>query len=496
MDAPLLLALARAKHRGGCPAVETVMVGRHYLALSWVPDRRDAFANHGWAWVFLLAPSPELWLLHEKDEAFRFLKAQAVPDQTRRWGLELKGARMEGVEGDPRERWLGLLFQRRTLTGRMEQTRLAFQAIPGRGGVRLDGTDPLTLVRMGLGQPFAAGPPEVVGEPPSLVRWREAWGERLEGALQGEIPEVLPGEERLLDRHHAWSLARAQRILIDQRKATAEKKLREERARLERYGEALRKDLARHQVALHLRDQAARVSAELYRLKGSSGRIALLDGTILDLPEGVRAEEAVQRWFRSVKRAERGIARVAELEFERARQVRELETRGSESEAINEKDSHSRKTRAVQGKAPAKPSQAHASGKGKKGMEKDAKRQDGKGRAFRSVMVESFEVLIGKGDVDNDALTFKVGNPLDFWLHVASVPGSHVIIRNPDKVSEPPREVIERAAQLAAFFSKARDGGKVEVHYCRVADVSKPRGFAPGKVMLKTYKSIRVYPKE
>ena len=129
-------------------------------------------------------------------------------------------------------------------------------------------------------------------------------------------------------------------------------------------------------------------------------------------------------------------------------------------------------------------------------MEKETKRQDGKGRAFRSVMVEGFEVLIGKGDADNDALTFKVGNPCDFWLHVASMPGSHVLIRNPDKVSEPPREVIERAAQLAAFFSKAREGGKVEVHFCRVADVSKPRGFAPGKVMLKTYKSVRVYPKE
>jgi predicted ribosome quality control (RQC) complex YloA/Tae2 family protein len=125
---------------------------------------------------------------------------------------------------------------------------------------------------------------------------------------------------------------------------------------------------------------------------------------------------------------------------------------------------------------------------------RDDKRSDGKGKAFRSVMVDGWEVIIGKGDADNDTLTFKVATGLDFWLHVASVPGSHVIIRNPDKISEPPREVLERAAQLAAFFSKARDGGKVEVHWCRVADVSKPRGFAPGKVMLKTYKSLRVYP--
>ena len=123
-------------------------------------------------------------------------------------------------------------------------------------------------------------------------------------------------------------------------------------------------------------------------------------------------------------------------------------------------------------------------------------RADGKGRAFRSVMVENFEVLIGKGDADNDQLTFKVAAPLDLWFHVANAPGSHVVIRNPERIADLPRKVIERAAELAAFFSKARDGGKVEVHYCRAADVSKPRGFPAGKVMLKQWKSLRVYPKE
>ena len=41
MDAPLLLALARAKHRAGCPTVEAVLVGRHFLTLAWNPDRKD-----------------------------------------------------------------------------------------------------------------------------------------------------------------------------------------------------------------------------------------------------------------------------------------------------------------------------------------------------------------------------------------------------------------------------------------------------------------------
>jgi len=194
----------------------------------------------------------------------------------------------------------------------------------------------------------------------------------------------------------------------------------------------------------------------------------------VELPEGQRAEEAAQRWFTAVKRAERGLGRVEELERELHRQFLELEQ-----------------------KEAAPPQAEKAPARARKPMEKkETPRSDGKGKAFRSVMVDGFEVLIGKGDADNDQLTFKVAAPLDLWLHVASTPGSHVVVRNPDRISEFPRAVIERAAELAAFFSKARDGGKVEVHYCRAADVSKPRGFPAGKVLLKQWKSLRVYPKE
>jgi predicted ribosome quality control (RQC) complex YloA/Tae2 family protein len=117
-----------------------------------------------------------------------------------------------------------------------------------------------------------------------------------------------------------------------------------------------------------------------------------------------------------------------------------------------------------------------------------------KGRRYRTQAIEGFEVLIGRGDADNDALTFDVAEPHDFWLHVAGSPGSHVVVRNPDHLSELPRPVLERAAALAAWHSKARGRrGKVEVHVCRAADVSKPRGAPPGEVHLRRWESVRVY---
>jgi predicted ribosome quality control (RQC) complex YloA/Tae2 family protein len=118
-----------------------------------------------------------------------------------------------------------------------------------------------------------------------------------------------------------------------------------------------------------------------------------------------------------------------------------------------------------------------------------------KGRKFRIVDVEGFEVLVGKGDAENDELTFAVAEAEDFWLHVGGgVGGSHVVVRNPERLDALPPAVLERAAQLAAWYSKARGARRVEVHVCRVADVQKERGMPPGQVALRRWKRIRASP--
>ncbi|MFN8011247.1 MAG: NFACT RNA binding domain-containing protein [Holophagaceae bacterium] len=474
MDAPLILALARAHLGTDSPGVQDVLVAPQGLLLQWMPRRSRGEGKAFW-WALLLHPAPELWRLDEKDEAFQALKAAARKDESRRWGLELKGARLVEVEGDPRERWLGLAFQRRAITGRLEATTLAWRAIPGRSGLRLDG-EPPSLVRLGLGQPFPKGAPDPDGQPPALERWRDRFGTDLDAALAGDRVDVLEGDGDLAARHRAWSLARAARILLAPKAQAVDRAREVELQRLERLRRSLALDRARHTAALPLKDQAARISAELYHLKGATGSVEFLDGSRLDLPAGETAETAARRWFAAAKKAERGLARLAVLEGDLARQWQAAQSAPHDVPAVKPKE----KPR-VKDPKETKPD--------------SLKRKDGKGQAFRSVIVDGFEVLIGKGDADNDALTFKVAAPLDVWMHVASVPGSHVVIRNPDKLSELPREVLERAAQLAAWHSKARDGGKVEVHVCRVADVSKPRGFAPGKVLLRQFKGIRVYPK-
>jgi predicted ribosome quality control (RQC) complex YloA/Tae2 family protein len=117
-----------------------------------------------------------------------------------------------------------------------------------------------------------------------------------------------------------------------------------------------------------------------------------------------------------------------------------------------------------------------------------------KGRPYRTLVVDGYEVLVGRGEEDNDRLTFEIGEPHDLWLHVAGgTPGSHVVIRNPQR-GEVPQAVIETAAAAAAWYSKARSAARVEVHLCRVADVSKPRGAPAGLVEIARYKRVRVRP--
>jgi predicted ribosome quality control (RQC) complex YloA/Tae2 family protein len=120
-----------------------------------------------------------------------------------------------------------------------------------------------------------------------------------------------------------------------------------------------------------------------------------------------------------------------------------------------------------------------------------------KGKSYRTFLVLGFEVLVGKGDTSNDILTFEVAEPQDVWLHVAGVPGSHVVVRNPEGLEDVPLPVLRRAAELAAFYSKARDStGKVEVSHCRVLNVRKRRGLAAGEVEIQGARHLSVYARE
>ena len=114
--------------------------------------------------------------------------------------------------------------------------------------------------------------------------------------------------------------------------------------------------------------------------------------------------------------------------------------------------------------------------------------------ARRFVSSEGSTILVGRGNRQNDALTGKVAHGHDFWLHVAGYSGSHVVLRNPDRRSEPSEPSLLEAAQLAAYFSQARNAPRVEVHYTQKKYVTRPKGGKPGVVRVRRYQSVAVQP--
>ena len=118
----------------------------------------------------------------------------------------------------------------------------------------------------------------------------------------------------------------------------------------------------------------------------------------------------------------------------------------------------------------------------------------GRSVARRFTSPDGMTVLVGRTAADNDVLSIRLASPRDFWFHVAAGPGSRVVVRNPDGLDRLPRETARYAAALAAGHSKARAGGRVDVHATVCREVRKPRGFAPGQVALGRYETITVAP--
>ncbi|MFN0277909.1 MAG: NFACT RNA binding domain-containing protein [Pyrinomonadaceae bacterium] len=114
--------------------------------------------------------------------------------------------------------------------------------------------------------------------------------------------------------------------------------------------------------------------------------------------------------------------------------------------------------------------------------------------ARRFMSSDGFEILVGKKAADNDYLTFRIARSLEIWMHAADYPGSHVVIRNPNKKEIPNLTLLE-AAQLAAFYSSGRKQTKAAVHYTQKKFVNKPKRSASGLVSLSSFKTILVEPK-
>ena len=118
----------------------------------------------------------------------------------------------------------------------------------------------------------------------------------------------------------------------------------------------------------------------------------------------------------------------------------------------------------------------------------DKRKAARKSKPLHYISSDGIDMYVGKNNFQNDELTFKKAEGGDWWFHAKKIPGSHVIACT--KGRELPDATCEEAARLAAFYSKGRSMGKVEIDYVIRKEVKKPAKAKPGFVVYYTNYSM------
>ncbi|HEX9251620.1 MAG TPA: NFACT RNA binding domain-containing protein, partial [Ignavibacteriaceae bacterium] len=111
--------------------------------------------------------------------------------------------------------------------------------------------------------------------------------------------------------------------------------------------------------------------------------------------------------------------------------------------------------------------------------------QDDLSSKFKHYLIDKkYHVFVGKDSVNNDLLTTRFAKQNDFWFHARSVSGSHVVLRIDNSKEVVPKNILKKAASLAAYHSKAKTAGVVPVSYTLKKYVVKRKSQPTGQVSL------------
>ena len=113
-------------------------------------------------------------------------------------------------------------------------------------------------------------------------------------------------------------------------------------------------------------------------------------------------------------------------------------------------------------------------------------------RPMEFLSSDGYKIYVGRNNCQNDQLSLKMSRKDDLWLHIQKFHGTHVIIACAGVT--PPDETITEAAQLAAWFSQAKEGQNVPVDVTPVRFLKKPKGAKPGMVVYDKYRTVIVTP--
>ena len=276
-----------------------------------------------------------------------------------------------------------------------------------------------------------------------------------------------------------------------------ERLLKNAEARIEKKIAIQRKELADTEKKSEYKQKADLITANIYRFNGKAERVTVIDyvddgqggytekEVEIVIEKGMSAPAMAQKLYKKyakAKNAEREITmqiEKGEAELVYIRSVLDALDRVNGQSELDEIRAELAEIGYIKQKNDEKKKYANKNQQKKK-----------LGQPHKFTTSGGFTVLVGKNNLQNDYLTFKVAAKNDFWFHVKNVAGSHTVLLCEGR--EPSDMDLTEAAVLAAKNSKACGQDKATVDYTRIKNVKKPSGSRPGFVIYDNYKTTVV----
>lgn len=278
--------------------------------------------------------------------------------------------------------------------------------------------------------------------------------------------------------------------LFSQKRASLERIVRHEKERCEKKLALQLEKVDELEHADSWRIKGELLTANLYRIKqGPSAEVENFykDGAPLETIEmnpSKTPNENAQGYFKKYNKAKISAEKAA-LQAERTSE--ELEYLRTIEDSLDQAQTTDDLTDVRLELEEAGYAKRHAQPRGKKAQHKPQPTH---------LFIDGYELYIGKNNHQNDYVTQKIGRNADLWLHTKDIHGAHVIIKAHRSYDGFSPDIIEKAAELAAWFSKARYSAKVPVDVTLRKNVHKPSGAKPGMVIYTDQQTVYVTPEE
>lgn len=284
----------------------------------------------------------------------------------------------------------------------------------------------------------------------------------------------------------AYYSDKAERDTVKQRVSDLFRLLTNERAKNVKKLEKLEETLQDAQQADRFRILGELLTASMHLIRKGDSRIEVINyydeeqrPIEIELDPLLSPSDNAQRYFKKYTKAKNSLSAVKEQMAQAHEEIAYLDNLLQQLTSASLSDIEEIREELTE--------QGYLRDRGKKGKRKKA---NARPQLACYTSSEGIAIYVGKNNTQNEYLTNRLAGPADTWLHTKDIPGSHVVIRS----TEFGEATLLEAAQLAAYYSQAKESSGVPVDYTLVKHVRKPSGAKPGFVIYDHQKTLFVTP--